>query len=171
MPRKNSSILNDLSTGDLKRLLAARERIDVLETERQRLAKELARVENELSKLLAGGAPAPARAKKKSGAVKKARGKKKAAAKKAPGRKAAAKKAPRKKAAGRKGSPRAKLEDVVLAVLKQNGGPMNFKELFATIVDGKMFKSKSKNFDNVLRRTLSTSKAVKRVSRGVYKAG
>ncbi len=181
MPRKNSSILTDLSTGDLKRLLAARERIDVLESERQRLVKELGRVEKELGRLLAGGTPAVAKAGKKAKAVKKKRGRKKVAARKAAGarktgtkraggKKVVGKKVGRKKTSARKGAARVKLEDVVLGVLKKNGAPMNFKELFSTIVDGKLFRSKSKNFDNVLRRTLSTSKLIKRVSRGVYDA-
>ena len=35
MPRNAKSLLSDLSTSDLKRLLAARERIDVLEKEKK----------------------------------------------------------------------------------------------------------------------------------------
>ena len=54
MPRLKKSLLTDLSTTDLKRLLAARERIDVLEEERGRLAKGLAKVEKELARLISG---------------------------------------------------------------------------------------------------------------------
>ena len=73
------------------------------------------------------------------------------------------------KTSGR-GSGRVKLEDVVLAVIKKKGQALSYKELLATIVKRKLFKTKSKNFDNVLRRTLSTSKLVKWVGRGIYDA-
>ncbi len=178
MPRKNTSILIDLSTVDLKRLLAARERIDVLESEKKRLVKELDRVEKELARLHAGGVPTVAKTGKKK-VVKKKQARKKSTTRKAAGarkagktggKKTAGRKPGRKKVSGRKGGSRVKLEDVVLGVLKKNGAPMNFKELFSAIVDGKLFTSKSKNFDNVLRRTLSTSKVIKRISRGVYDA-
>ena len=79
--------------------------------------------------------------------------------------KKAARKTGRKPAAA---GGRVKLEDVVVSVLKKNGGTMSFKELFATIEKGKLFKTKSKNFDNVLRRTLSTTDKVKRAGRGIY---
>ncbi len=184
MPRTKTSILTDLSTGDLKRLLAARERIDVLEDEKRRLTAELAKVEKELAKLLAGGTTAGVgrRTVRKKTTVRKKKtvGRKKTVKAKAAGRKGTKKtvrkaagkptrKAPRRAAAG-KVAGRVKLEDVVLGVLKKKGQPMAFKELYDAIVGGKLFKSKSKNFDNVLRRTLSTSKLVKRVSRGVYDA-
>lgn len=180
MPRTKTSILTDLSTGDLKRLLAARERIDVLEDEKRRLTAELAKVEKELAKLLAGGTSAGAGRRT---VKKKTTGRKKTVKAKASGRKTTKKTTGRKKtvkakASGRKTAKktarkaggRVKLEDVVLGVLKKKGQPMGFKELYDAIVGDKLFKSKSKNFDNVLRRTLSTSKVVKRVSRGVYDA-
>mgnify|MGYP007005251345 CR=1 FL=1 len=78
------------------------------------------------------------------------------------------KKTARKPRAAAAGKGRVTLEDVIVKVLKGNRGPMPFKEMKKVIVDGKLFKTKSANFDNVLRRTLSTSKAVKRVGRGVY---
>jgi len=169
------TILTDLSTRDLKRLLAARERIDVLEAERKRLSAELARVDKELDALLTGKSVG---AKKTVG--KKVRGRKKATAgKTAPRKKAGRKKVVKKKVARKtakkagsrkSAAPRVKLEDVVLAVLQKKGNPMAFKDLYEAIVGGKLFRSKSKNFDNVLRRTLSTSKLVKRVGRGVYDA-
>ena len=151
MPRRKSSLLNDLSTADLKRLLAARERIDVLEEERAKLVKGLAKVEEELGKLMStatrGG----------SGGVKKVR------------RKKAAKKATRKKATPRKtAGEKMKLEDVIVSVIKKKRSAIAYQELKARIIKGKLFKTKSGNFDNVLRRTLSTSKKVKRVGRGIY---
>ncbi len=60
------------------------------------------------------------------------------------------------------------IQDVVVGLIRENGKPMAFQELLARITKGGLVKTKSKNFANVLRRTLSTSKAVKRVGRGVY---
>jgi hypothetical protein len=45
---------------------------------------------------------------------------------------------------------------------------LEFKAIMAAIKKGKLVKTKSKNFENVLRRTLSTSTAVKRVARATY---
>ena len=170
MPRRKSSLLNDLSTADLKRLLAARERIDVLEDEKAKLVKGLAKVEKELGKLMSGAAKAG------SGGVKKVRRKKtakkavrKTVRKKSTVKKAGAKKVTRKKAAPRKtAGGKMKLEDVIVSVIKKNRSAIAYQELKARIIKGKLFKTKSGNFDNVLRRTLSTSKKVKRVGRGIY---
>lgn len=174
MARKPSNVLTNLTTQELKRLLAARERIDVLEKEKTRLLKELSGIDGELAKLVRGAVPAK-RTKKR--AKKKVAGKSvKKTAKKAT-RKKTAKKAPRRKTAAKKtgktvrksaAAPRPKLEDVIVKVLGRRKKGMSFKDLHATIVDGKLFATKSANFDNVLRRTLSTSKKVKRVGRGVY---
>lgn len=161
MPRNKSSLLNDLSTTDLKRLLAARERIDVLEGEKSRLVKELARVEGELAKLMSGATGGGPRKKKA--------GKKKAAKKKVARKKVVKKSAPRKVAAAKpRGKSKMKLEDVIVAVIRKNRSPIAYQDLKARIVEGKLFKTKSGNFDNVLRRTLSTSQMVKRVGRGIY---
>ena len=173
MPRKKSSLLNDLSTADLKKLLAARERIDVLEVEKSGLMKALAKVEKELVKLMSGTATAGTGTRKK---VRRKKVRKKVVAKKAGRKKVVRKKVVRKKTVKKKtpqtrkaaGSGKMKLEDVIVSVIRKNRKPMAFQDLKASIVKGKLFKSKSGNFDNVLRRTLSTSKAVKRVSRGVY---
>ncbi len=169
MPRRKSSLLNDLSTADLKRLLAARERIDVLEDERAKLVKGLAKVEKELGKLMSSATRAG------SGGVKKVRRKKAAkksvrkTVKKSTVKKAGAKKVTRKKAApGKTAGGKMKLEDVIVSVIKKNRSAIAYQELKARIIKGKLFKTKSGNFDNVLRRTLSTSKKVKRVGRGIY---
>jgi len=174
MAKKKASILTDLSTTDLKRLLAARERIDVLEKDKARLLKELSAVDKELAQLMGGGTTRKKTTRKKTT--------KKKAAKKKTTRKKVVKKTTRKKTTKKKvlmkttrkprgaaaGKGRVTLEDVILKVIKGNKGPMPFKDLKKAIVGGKLFKTKSANFDNVLRRTLSTSKAVKRVGRGVY---
>lgn len=180
MAKKKVSILTDLSTTDLKRLLAARERIDVLEKEKARLLKELGAVDKELAQLLGGGKTTRKKATRKKAAKKKAGRKKvlkkttrkktsrKTPVRKKTTRKKVVKKTTRKPRAAAGGKGRVTLEDVIVKVIKGNKGAMAFKDLKKTIVGGKLFKTKSANFDNVLRRTLSTSKAVKRVGRGVY---
>jgi hypothetical protein len=47
---------------------------------------------------------------------------------------------------------------------------MAFPEIMATIQKKKLIKTKSANFANVLRRTISTSAKIKRVARGTYRA-
>lgn len=169
MPRSQKDFLTQLSASEMKRLLAARERIDVLETEKAKLTTALEKVDRELEALMSGVGGSATSSRKK--ATKKKTAKKKTAKKnvaKKTTRKAtkkAARKTGRKPAAA---GGRVKLEDVVVSVLKKNGGTMSFKELFATIEKGKLFKTKSKNFDNVLRRTLSTTDKVKRAGRGIY---
>ncbi|MBK9304479.1 MAG: hypothetical protein IPM94_11465 [bacterium] len=59
---------------------------------------------------------------------------------------------------------------MVVALLKANKKPMAFPEIMATIQKKKLVKTKSANFANVLRRTISTSSKIKRVGRGVYRA-
>jgi hypothetical protein len=60
------------------------------------------------------------------------------------------------------------IQGVVVSLIRANGKPMEFKAILAAIKKGKLVKTKSKDFANVLRRTLSTSTKVKRVARGVY---
>jgi len=185
MARQTAALLSKLSTRDLKRLLAARERIDELEKERDKLRTALDRVEHELRRLIEGALDGGKGAsKRKPGrprgsvnkGVRKQAGRKKATKKNATKKKVArqttrqpaARKVTAKKAKSRKASGRIKLEDVILSLLKKRGGPMAYKELYAAVVEGKLFVSKSGNFDNVMRRTLSTSKLVKRVGRGIY---
>lgn len=187
MARSRSSYLNELSTADLKQLLEARQRIDVLEKEKARLAKELASVEIELERLVAGvEKPAPKTTaagkvtRKKTTGKKKAKKKtakkkvaKKTTAKKTTAKKTTAKKTAKKVPASKKAATKAgqpKLEDIVLGIIKRKGGPVSYQDILAAITSGKLFSSKSKNFDNVLRRTLSTSKLVKRAGRGIYEA-
>ncbi|HPF71002.1 MAG TPA: hypothetical protein PLQ13_10045, partial [Candidatus Krumholzibacteria bacterium] len=158
-----------LSTAELKKLLAARERIDVLEAERQRLSRELAAVDRELAALLKGAVPSasagPARKAAKKTAKKATKKATKKAARKASGKGPgkAAKKTPRKRPGGR-----LRLEDVIVGVIGKAGGRMAYQDLYKAIVKGKLFPTKATNFDNVLRRTLSTSGAVKRAGRGIY---
>ena len=161
-------LLAKLSRADIENLLAAKDEIEGLETRRAELAKELAAIDNKLAKLASAALGGRRGAKKKT--------RKKAAKKTA--RKTAKKTTRKVTAKGRKvgkkvgkkvsKKSRPKLEDVVVALIKKNGGPMSFKDIYATIVKRKLVKTRSKQFDNVLRRTLSTSDNVKRVSRCVY---
>jgi len=167
MPADLTRLVKELSRHDIEKLLAAKDELETLESRRQELLAELAGVEKRLEKLagrVAGrGAKPTVRRRAKTAAKKVTRKTTKKAAKKT------AKKATRKTVA-KKAAPKGKLtvEDVVVELIKSQGGPMSFKEILAAITKGKLVKTKSKSFDNVLRRTLSTSKRVKRVARGVY---
>ena len=170
MAKKKANVLTEMTTAQLKRLLAARERIDVLEVGKAKLLKELAGIEKELAKLIAGGPLRGRPAGRKPGPKKKVAGRKKKTTKKA-GKRVVRKKVVRKTTRSKVPvGGRVSLEDVILAVLKKSGGSMSFKDIYATIVKGKLYKSKAARFDHVLRRTLSTSKKVKRVGRGIYAA-
>jgi cell division septum initiation protein DivIVA len=177
-----SRLVKELSRADIESLLATKNEMETLELRRQELQKELADVEQRLGRLAdrtaGSGKLSGARSSKKS--MKKAAKKtakktvkkttKKATSKASKKTASEAGKAPAaRRGRGRAtGSGNTTLEDVVVQVLTTNGEPMSFKDLLATITDRKLFKSRSKSFDNVLRRTLSTSKKVKRVGRGIY---
>ncbi|MBK9303179.1 MAG: hypothetical protein IPM94_04645 [bacterium] len=102
-------------------------------------------------------------------AKKPAAAKKAAVTKKAPRAKAAAKKAAKKPAPGARKAGKATLESVVARLIKANGGTMTVQEILGAIAKGKLVKSKSSNFANVLRRTLSTSTILVSAGRGSYK--
>lgn len=182
MPRRKMVDPATLSMSELRHLLATKEKMEKLEERRASLAGELAAVEAEMAKLLAApagkarkkaGRPAKKTAKKAGRPAKKTA--KKAVAKKAAKKavkKAVAKKAVRKagRPAGKaaKKAPRVTVESVVADLIRGQGSPMSFQDIFAEITKRNLVKTKSRNFANVLRRTLSTSKALRRVGRGVY---
>lgn len=188
MPNSQKDFLTNLTAKEMKRLLVARERIDVLLTEKSKLTSALNKIEDELAKLMDGASANSSTTKssvrKKAPRKKTVTGKKvvkkKIAARKVAKKKVAPKKVVKKVAAKKKASAKAKstvrkapagrvkLEDVVVSIIQAKGKPVSYKDLMGIIVKKKLFKSKSNNFDNVLRRTLSTSKLVKRVGRGVY---
>ena len=195
MPTNVMAMLQSLSRAQIERLLKAKERIETLQSRRDLLRKELAQIEADLSGLLEGTGDVARTVRGPRKAVKKAKARKaparktvarRAAAKQAAAKKAPAKKAPRKTGkkvaktvkvgkpspaaakAGRGKGKRATLEDVVYSLIEKRGKPVPFQELIGTITSKKLFKTKSSNFDNVLRRTLSTSTRIKRVGRGVY---
>ena len=155
MPRTKASLLNDLSTADLKRLLAARERIDTLEKEKSGLLKALAAIDNELKKLMAEATGKKTKAtRKKAGRKKTAR--KTTARRTAAGATAAKKKTARKKVtktvakkvtkkvtkkiSAKKTTTKVKLEDVVAAVIGKKKGPVKFQDLYAAIVSQGRYK-------------------------------
>ena len=177
MPRSKKVLPTDLSLEEIKRLLVVKEKLAGLEEKKAKLEKELANVEAQMARIIGGKGPARKKARKKT--VRKAAAKKagrkaakktvKAAARKT--RKKAAKAAPKKGAAKKKAVARkgkATLEDVVARLITANKKPLPFQEILGTIVKKKLVATRSKNFANVLRRTLSTSKKIKRVGRGIY---
>lgn len=197
MPRKATTLLHDLSLDDLKRMLAVKEKVVVLEKRKAELEKELAKIDAELKKALAGegkvgGGPTTRRKARRKKPVRKAAPKAakrsarrvagkatKKVAKKAKKKaaKKVAKKAVRRTAGGqakRAARPAARsggrptLEDVIVKLIQGQGDTMTFQDMLGAIQKRKLFKTKSANFANVLRRTLSTSDKVKRVARGVY---
>jgi leucyl aminopeptidase (aminopeptidase T) len=194
MPKDLSRLLTELSRDDLERLLAAKSEVEELETRRDELRRDLAEVERQLARLAdtvpgRGGAGRRKKSPKKvarkaaSKKAKKTTRKKKAGKKttrttsEAAGKKAAKKagKKAGKKTAKKTGKKVAKaprnqptLEDVIVQVLQEHGEPMAFKDILGTITGRKLFKTRSKSFDNVLRRTISTSDRIKRHGRGIY---
>ena len=158
MPRTKQDVLFSLTVADLKRLLATKERTVALEEKKARLESELASVDAQLAKL--GSGVAPARRGRKP--ARKARRRGRPAVRKAVRRRVT------KKAAGRRPRSGATVQDVVVGLIRENGKPMAFQDILGAIQKRKLVKTKSKDFSNVLRRTLSTSNAVKRVGRGVY---
>jgi len=173
MARMRMSILTGLSATDLRKLADSKERLEKLEGKKAGLAKDLARVEKAIAKVL-GGLAGKKPTRKKAGRKKIAKkATRKRVAKAAPKKKAVQvrkKKAAKKVAAKKTKAPRVTVESVVVTLLKGRKKPMAFQDILSTIQKKKLIKSKSKDFANVLRRTVSSSKKIKRVSRGMYKA-
>ncbi len=174
MATRIRSTVADFTATELREMLAAKRKIDKLTAEKAKIEKQLARIDREIKKLLAGGSgplkkkPGWKKAAKKKVAKKRlAKKTVKAAArtKKKVTKKRATKKAPRKTSP----SKRPTVESVVVDLLKKNKKPMAFRDILATIQKKRLVKTKSKDFTNVLRRTLSTSKKIKRAGRGIYR--
>lgn len=138
MAAELSRLVSELSRSDIEKLLAAKEEVEALQTRRRELEKEIAGIDRQIAKLVGEQGRAATRGR--------AGGKRR-----------------RKQTAAK-----VRLEDVVVEVLTDRGEAMSFKEILETITSQQLFKSRSKSFDNVLRRTISTSDKIKRVSRGVY---
>ncbi|MBU0741594.1 hypothetical protein KKG45_00425 [bacterium] len=167
MSRSLKVLAAGLSLDELRHLLSVKEKLSTLEKRKSQLEKELAKIEIQIAKLVKGDKKAlrGAKAVKRTKATrKKATRAKPAAAKKTVRKAATRKKAPvRRKAAGRQ-----TVETVVADLIRKRGEPMKFQDILTTINRKKLVKTKSKNFANVLRRTLSTSKLLKRKGRGIY---
>jgi len=152
-----------------KQLAATQAQFKNLESRLVALDKEYAAVQAATGQLVAGllkGAAVKAKpAASNTTRTPKVQVRRKAKAAKAkPGRK------PKVRVARKSTAPRQTVESTAVALLKANKKPMAFPEIMATIQKRKLIKTKSANFANVLRRTISTSSKVKRVGRGVYRA-
>jgi len=185
MPRRKMIDPSQLSVAELRHLLVVREKLEKLDARKSELTRDLAAVEAEIAKVLAKPVGAKKKPGRKPGRPKSAKKTTKKTTKKKTAKKAAkkvvkktAKKAAKKKVVrkaapkktGRKVAARAKptVETVVAELIRKQGKAMSFQDIHQAIIAGKLVRTKSKNFANVLRRTLSTSKALKRVGRGVY---
>jgi hypothetical protein len=178
----------DLSVAQIKKILAMKEKLEKLQVRRDKIDSEIARAEGDLARLLRGSKVKPRKRKKvRKKAKKRAKKKVKKKTAKKTKRKVTKRKARKvvKKSVRKKGAKRAvrktgkvkrakksrgkpTLEEVVASLIKARGKPLAFQDILKTIQKRKLFQTKSKNFANVLRRTLSTSRVVKRVGRGVY---
>ncbi|MBK6900822.1 MAG: hypothetical protein IPH09_16755 [bacterium] len=175
MPRMKSKPAVASTAAKRKQLARTQIQFKNLESRLAVLDKEYAALQAATGKLVAGllgsaAAKAKATAPKTTRTPKVQVGKKAAIAKAKPGRK------PKVQVAAKRGrpaapkAPRQTVESTVVALLKANKKPMAFPEIMATIQKKKLIKTKSANFANVLRRTISTSSKIKRVGRGVYRA-
>ena len=172
MPRSLKAIASELSLDELRQLLAVKEKLTTLEKRKALLERDLAKVDAQIAKLVAGTKKkkitrktvAKKTVKTKRKTVKKA-AKKKAAKKTV---KKTVRKKTRKTVARKPRSGKPTVESVVADLIRKKGKPMAFQDILAVITKKKLIKTKSKDFANVLRRTLSTSKLMKRAGRGIY---
>ena len=181
MARPKKSLLMNMSVDEIKKLMVVKEKLIKLEDRKARLENQLAKIDTEIGKLVGGVSAKPTRKKRaKKKVAKKARKVTRKKAKKKVVKKAkkvtrkrtakkTAKKAVRKRAAKAAGKKKT-VEGVVVQLIKKHRGKMAFQDILKTIQKEKLIKTKSANFANVLRRTLSTSNKVKRAGRGVYTA-
>ena len=175
MPRTKSKSAPRLTATKRKQLASTQAQFKKLESRLAVLDKEYAAVQAATGQLVASllkgaAAKAKAAAPKATKTQKVQVGVKAKTSKAKPGRK------PKVRVAAKRGrpaapkAPRQTVESVVVALLKANKKPMAFPEIMATIRKKKLIKTKSANFANVLRRTISTSSKIKRVARGTYRA-
>lgn len=174
MPRKKSKPTAAQAATNRKQQASVQAQFKMLESRLAALDKEYAAVQAAMGQLVAGLLKGAA-AKAKVTAPKTTRTKKVQVARNAKATKAKPGRKPKARVAAKRGrpaankAPRATVESVVVALLKANKKPMAFPEIVATIQKKKLIKTKSANFANVLRRTISTSSKIKRVGRGVYR--
>jgi hypothetical protein len=174
MPRRKSKPATSLTAAKRKQLAATQAQFKKLESRLAALDREYAAVQVATNQLVAS-LLVEAAGKAKTAASTTTRtpkvqvGKKVKATKAKPGRKPKAQVAAKRGRPAAPKAPRQTVESVVVALLKANKKPMAFTEIMATIQKKKLIKTKSANFANVLRRTISTSSKIKRVARGTYR--
>lgn len=164
MARNLGALARQLTVSQIQSLLTIKEQLAA----REKLQAELKSMDARIDRMARGTASiatAPTRRRRRKGAAKAAPQTGRVA------RKAAAR-VGKASAIARRGRGRdgKSLEQTIVDVIKGYGKPMPFPIIKSTIMKGKLFKTRSTNFDNVLRRTISASRAIKRVSRGVYTA-
>ena len=152
MRRNLASLARSLSFDEIEALLVIKEQLVEAETRRAEVEEQLHRIDGEIADLVKklgksgarrGATKRAASGRRKAGATSRGRGK------------------------GRGGKS---LEDVVVDLIHSRGKPMLFPDIKNSILRRNLFATRSKNFDNVLRRTISTSKKIRRVARGTYTA-
>jgi len=171
MPRSLKAIASELSLDELRQLLAVKEKLTTLEKRKAQLEKDLAKVEARIAKLITGAKQKKVTRKKVAKKTVKAKRRTMKKAAKKTVKKAAKKtvvKKTRKTVARKPRSGKPTVESVVADLIRKQGKPMAFQDILSVITRKKLIKTKSKNFANVLRRTLSTSKLMKRAGRGIY---
>jgi len=148
--------------GELKKEIAAKERaLKKLRTKRAKLGAAIAALDKRIAMLLGATTAAPAKAKRRRPKKVTKRGRKKATRLGRP-KKAAKRGRPKGK---RKGQP---LPESLKKVLAKAPDGMRTKDI-AVAVKKAGYKSKSKNFNQIVASTLPKIKGIKRVGRGVYK--
>jgi hypothetical protein len=166
MPQKKSKLTTASTAAKRKQLADTQAKFKKLESRLAALDKEYAAVQAATGQLVAGLlGGAASRAKASAGARASGR-----SSKAKPGRKPKVQVAAKRGRPAASKAPRTTVESTVVALLKANKKPMAFPEIMATIQKKKLIKTKSANFANVLRRTISTSAKIKRVARGTYRA-
>lgn len=159
MPKNLGTLARSLSMDEIKALLAIKEQLVEAEARRAKVEQELRTIDGQIVKLvrkLATKAPTSRRPASRGTTVRK--------------RRTAASVRSRAQSGRGRGRGGKSLEQVVVDLIHSKGGRMQFPDIKSTILRRKLFATRSKNFDNVLRRTISTSRKIKRVARGTYSA-
>lgn len=154
MPKNLGSLARSLSMEEIKALLTMKEQLIEAEARRARLEEELKKIDGQIVKLVKKLSTRGPRVGGSSASRRPVRGKRRTAPRTGRGR-------------GRGGKS---LEQVIIDLIRSKGGKMMFPDIKSTIVRRKLFATRSKNFDNVLRRTISSSRRIKRVARATYSA-
>jgi hypothetical protein len=169
MPKNLGSLARSLSVEEIKSLLVMKEQLIEAEARRATIEQELRKIDGEIVKLVKKlGASSPRRAtSSRKPTTRRRRTRAAASTKRRTTRGKARAGAQSARGRGRGGKS---LEQVIIDLIHSKGGKMLFPDIKSTIVRRKLFATRSKNFDNVLRRTISSSRKIKRVARATYTA-